>query len=253
MTSLVLNGVTPADFKRRALPLVDLELPPPGCVHLWFLDFSELGNPLQGDHQAHPPELNIRQLRALRRFYLRLLLGAYLDLPGKNVEISRLVKGKPVLAGAAGETGVDFSMANSPGCCLIGISTQGSIGVDLEEAGRRVHDPARLAMRYFSADEAHAITAMGSGLIERSFLFTWACKEALVKAAGHGIANQLNRFSVSCDPTAAPRVLSMKDDDPDAWRLALVHPAAGRVGVVALRQRSLEIRPFRLCAHSQEP
>jgi 4'-phosphopantetheinyl transferase len=236
----------PAEFKHRSLPLGDLEIPAPGVVDLWFLDFARLGNPLQGEHQAHAPVLNARQSRALRRFYMRLLLGSYLGMPGKDIEISRRVKGKPILAGQAGEFGVDFSNANSPGCCLIGICGGGHIGVDLEIHGRAVGDPVRLARRYFSPVEAEAIEALGPERTDEAFLHTWACKEAVVKAAGHGIANQLNRFTVSCDPREEPRILSMQDDDPAAWSLALVRPTESRIGAVALRQPGMVIRCFAL-------
>jgi 4'-phosphopantetheinyl transferase len=242
------NGAGPSVFKRRSLPLGKLAIPPPGTVHLWFLDFDRLGNPLQGDEQAPASTLNARQARALRRFYLRLLLGAYLGVPGKDVEIARRVSGKPVLAGAAAGSGLDFSNANSPGCCLVGIAAGAPVGVDLEVAGRRVQDPLSLARRYFSAAEAREMAALAPERLDEAFLRAWACKEAVVKAAGHGIANRLNRFSVSCVPGEPPAVRSMDDDDPGAWRLAMVQPSERHVGSIALRQTALSLEAFRLDA-----
>ena len=85
-------------FVRKYLPLGALELPPAGTVHLWFLDLRKLSSPL-GLVENNPdyPSLNPRHERTIRRFYLRLLLGAYLGLPGKDVMILRKVNGKPVL------------------------------------------------------------------------------------------------------------------------------------------------------------
>jgi 4'-phosphopantetheinyl transferase len=228
------------------MPVRRLVVPNPGSVHLWFLDLQELGNPLDPDDRARAPHWSPRQRRALRRFYLRLLLGAYLGLPGKDVVISRLVKGKPVLTGAAARERLDFSVANSGGCCLVALASAGLVGVDLELAGRTVGDPLKLAGRYFSPAEAAALAALDRRQVAQAFLHAWACKEALVKAAGHGIANQLDRFTVSCDPAAPPRVLAMQDDDPEAWRLAVVRPSTRHVGAVALRSAVLEIEPFRL-------
>jgi len=237
----------PTDFKRRTLPLGQLRLPAPGTVHLWYLDLAELGNPLHRDAgKATRLDQSPRQQRTLRRFYLRLLLGAYLGLPGKDVKISRLIKGKPVLAGMGDPPPLDFSMANSDGCCLVGVTREGLLGVDLEREGRRVDAPARLAARYFSPDEARALGGLEPADADRAFLHTWACKEALVKAAGHGIADQLHRFAVSCDPGVPARVLSMLDDDPAAWRLAMVRPSGRHLGAVALRQPGLAIAAFRL-------
>jgi len=76
------------------------------------------------------PRARLASQRTLRRFYLRLLLGAYLGVPGKEIAISRQVKGKPVLRGRARRR-LDFSMANSDGCCLIGICSDGLVGVDV--------------------------------------------------------------------------------------------------------------------------
>jgi 4'-phosphopantetheinyl transferase len=193
-----------------------------------------------------PAELTPRQERTIRRFYLRLLLGAYLHLPGKDVTVLRQVRGKPVLDDGVHQQTMDFSIAGSNACCLIGVSTAGLIGVDLEDAKRRTGKPLALARRYFSEREAGAIGSLDAEDIDRAFLHTWACKEAVVKAAGHGIANQLCRFSVSTDPAAPPVMEHMLDDDPGAWRLAVVRPSKGQVGAVALRYEAMSIEGFTL-------
>ena len=190
----------------------------------------------------------MRQQRTLRRFYLRLLLGAYLGVPGKDVHISRLVKGKPVLSGIASDRMLDFSISNSDACCLIGICNSGMLGVDMERSGRRTGNPKGLARRYFSAHESAALEALGPEEADRLFLHTWACKEALVKGAGHGIANQLCRFTVSC--ASEPRVLEMEDDDPAAWRLVMVRPSERHIGAVALRHPEISLESFRLVLQS---
>ena len=116
----------------------------------------------------------------------------------------------------------------------------------MERLGRRVGDPVRLAGRYFSKEEANALREVEAGQRDQVFLHTWACKEAMVKGAGHGIANQLNRFTVSCRSDEAPRVVHMMGDDPSAWRLALVHPSEENVAAIALRHPDLKIRACRL-------
>jgi phosphopantetheinyl transferase len=220
--------VKPANFKPYCLPLGELPMPPPGMVHLWFLDLAELGNPL---HQGTGAAAG-------------LLLGAYLGLPGKDVHISRRVKGKPILSGNGGNRGLDFSISNSDGCCLIGVCSAGMLGVDMERSGRQTGDPKGLARRYFSVRESEVIDALGPAEADRVFLRTWACKEALVKGAGHGIANQLCRFTVTCD--AEPRVLDMQDDDPGAWKLVMVQPSERHIGAVAFRHPEIRLEAFRL-------
>jgi 4'-phosphopantetheinyl transferase len=223
-----------------------LQLPAAGTVHLWYLDLVQLGSPLAQANGVGLDNLSPRQERTIRRFYLRLLLGAYLDIPGKEVTVSRMVRGKPVLDANSHGQAVDFSIAGSAGCCLIGVCTEGLVGVDLELEGRCAGDPIGLARRYFSAAEAAALADLDEGDLDRAFLHTWACKEAVVKAAGHGIANQLCRFSVTVEPDADPTVLMMQDDEPEAWRLAIVRPSARHVGAVALRHGDLVIEGFSL-------
>jgi 4'-phosphopantetheinyl transferase len=233
-------------FRPYRLPLNHLDLPAAGTVHLWYLDLAQLGSPLaQGGGEALT-SLSPRQERTIRRFYLRLLLGAYLSLPGKEVVVSRMVRGKPVLNSDNHRQTVDFSIAGSAGCCLIGVCSEGLIGVDLELAGRRTGNPQGLARRYFNDSEARALAAVASDELDRAFLHTWACKEAVVKAAGHGIANQLCRFSVSTDPDSEPCMLEMHDDDPAAWRLAVVRPSRRHLGAVALRHGEMAIETFSL-------
>jgi len=248
MTGMSEILLQPADFRPHSLPLARRPPPRAGIVHLWYLDLARLGNPLdtETDLSAHP--FTARQARALRRFYLRLLLGAYLGMPGKDVEISRLIKGKPVLAGPAADSGLEFSMSHSDGCVLIGICSSGAIGVDLEQAGRRAAEPLGLARRYFSAFEADVLATLDAGELDLAFIRTWALKEAVVKAMGHGIAGQLHRFSVSCQPGQTVRVHSMEDDDSKAWRLALAQPSGRHVAAVALRYPELRIEAFRLAS-----
>lgn len=228
------------------LPLRELPLPGAGQVHLWFLDLVRLGSPLQPGHDVNPNDFPPRMQRTLRRFYLRLLLGAYLGIAGKDVVISRAVRGKPKLDRSVHKPVLDFSTANSRGCCLVGISAHGLVGVDLEPANRRAGRPMAVARRYFSEREASELSTMEEGLQDRAFLHTWACKEAVVKAAGHGIANRLYRFSVDVHPDRPPRIVEMLDDDPAAWRLAVFSPVPGHFGAVALRQSVLELKFFRL-------
>jgi 4'-phosphopantetheinyl transferase len=235
-----------SEFSARHLPLRGLEPPSANRVHLWFLDFEKLGSPLQQGGQGVADRASPRLLRTSRRFYLRLLLGAYLGLPGKDVSLHRAERGKPVLDGAVHESGLQFSLAASEACCLFGFSTSGPVGVDLETRARRAHRPLGLARRYFHPDEAQALERIEGRFLDRAFLHTWACKEAVVKAAGHGIANQLCRFVVSVNPGEPADMLHIEGDDPAAWCLAICHPAPTYLGAVAVRQPQLELDCFSL-------
>ena len=132
---------------------------------------------------------------------------------------------------------------------LVGVCTAGQIGVDLEAEGRRAGNPLALVHRYFSAREGEMFATIPDIDVDRAFLHTWACKEAVVKAAGHGIANQLCRFTVSTDPGMPARVLDIEGDMPGKWRLAMVRPNNRSIGAVALRHEGIRIEGYSL-AHS---
>ena len=236
--------IGPDSFSPRQLPLRQLEKPQGDVVHLWHLDFDQLSNPLNSEAGVQSSDLSVFQQRATRRFFLRLLLGAYLGLPGKDIHIGRRIKGRPELDLAQSKGQLDFSVARSNNCYLIGISSGATIGVDLEIAARRAGKPMALAKRYFSEAEITALSLLGE--LHRAFMHTWACKEAIVKASGLGIANQLCRFTVDVNPDNPPSVLEMSDDDCSAWQLAMAEPAQGAIAATAVRQQTVRLEGFNL-------
>jgi 4'-phosphopantetheinyl transferase len=241
----------PADFEPRTIPLRDLRLPEAREIHVWYLDLSELAMFLQAALDGHEDGTGAAsftpgQLMFARRFFLRLLLGCYLGLPGKAVHINRSERGKPVLDATHHDQQLHFSMAKSDDRLLIGISAAHYLGVDLEPARRRARNSLGVASRYFSEAEASALSAMGPHEREHAFLRTWACKEAVVKASGEGIANQLCRFTVETRPDRPAAVLDFEGEPAAAWSLALIVPDPEYVGAIAMRDNRAAIRTYRL-------
>jgi len=239
----------PEAFTARHMPLQTLGLPAPSEVHVWYLVLEQLAGSLRGalgDEQHAGEPFTPGQLRFARRFYLRLLLGAYLGLPGKSVVINRKNRGKPVLDASVHAVPLHFSMAKSEGRLLIGFSTTSYLGVDLEPAERRARNALGVARRYFSPVESAALEALPPGQRDTAFLRAWACKEAVVKASGLGIANQLCRFTVETDLDRLPAVLDFDGEGPDDWSLVLLRPDADFLGAVAAHDAAMKIRAFRL-------
>ena len=118
--------------------------------------------------------------------------------------------------------------------------------MDLEPAQRRAHHALGVAQRYFSAAEAEALASLDPQRVDQAFLRTWACKEAVVKASGEGIANQLCKFTVETDPDRAPGILKFEDDDAGRWSLALVQPDQDFLGAVAAKDGLLSVQAFSL-------
>ena len=246
MVKIKAGIIGPDSFSPRQLPLRSLEKPRGDDVHLWHLDIRQLSNPLNPSASAEPAGQSVFQQRATRRFYLRLLLGAYLGLPGKDVRITRRIKGRPELDSSQTNGELNFNVAWSSGCYLIGVSSGGTIGVDMEMAARQPGNPLALARRYFSQQEIAALSRVNQNDLHQAFMHTWACKEAIVKASGMGIANQLCRFTVNVNPEEPPAILDMPDDDSTAWKLAIAEPSPGAIAAIAVRQQAVRLEGFSL-------
>ena len=242
---------SPGDFTPRAMPLRALDAPAEGSIHLWWLRLSELAGSLKtafdgpGDDGAEA-HFTPGQMKFARRFYLRLLLGAYLGVPGKDVHITRNRRGKPVLDSAIHEVPLHFSMAKSGDRLLLGLSTSHYLGVDLEPVSRKAHNALGVAARYFSKAEYEELQKLRGAHLEAAFLRSWACKEAVVKASGLGIANQLCRFTVVTDIDLKPAVIEFDGKPDPGWWLASLHPEQGYLGAVALDSEVGSVTAFRL-------
>lgn len=243
--------VSPDDFAPRCIPLDQQTRPGAGEAHLWFLDLGSLARPLRGALDGHvgaddPAPFTPGQLRFARRFYLRLLIGAYLGIPGKAVRINRSHRGKPVLDATVHQEDLHFSMARSGECLLVGLADAFHVGVDLEPLERRARKPLAVAQRYFSVAEATTLNGLPAEELDDAFLRVWACKEAVVKASGHGIANQLCRFTVETRPQRRAAVLDFEGQQAADWSLSLLSPASGYLGALAAPVPAVRIRAFRL-------
>lgn len=239
------------------MPLRSLELPAARRIHLWWLSLTELAGTLKtafdgpGDNGGET-EFTSGQLKFARRFYLRLLLGAYLGIPGKDVQITRNRRGKPVLDGSMHDVPLHFSMAKSGDRLLLGLSTSHYLGVDLEPVSRTAHNALGVASRYFSDTEYASLSNLESKQREAAFLRTWACKEAVVKASGLGIANQLSRFTVETSLDHPPAVAEFDGQAESGWWLATLHPEQGFFGAIALKGDVESVEAFRLLPAGEE-
>ncbi|MBT8041510.1 MAG: 4'-phosphopantetheinyl transferase superfamily protein [Xanthomonadales bacterium] len=247
----------PGDFTPCRVPLHGIERPAAGQIHLWFMDLGELAGSLRsalggGEQAEGDAHFSGGQLTFTRRFFLRLLLGAYLGIPGKSIRIVRNRRGKPVLDPKVHPDLLHFSIAKSGAGFLVGLSSNAYLGVDIESAGRRARNALGIARRYFSETEASALAALGADERDAAFLRTWSCKEAVVKSLGLGIANQLCRFSVETDMAKPAAVLAFEEDDPAAWWLQLVRPAEHFVGAIATRSEVSDLAAFRLLRAARE-
>ncbi|MBB4286868.1 4'-phosphopantetheinyl transferase family protein [Roseospira goensis] len=121
------------------------------------------------------------------------------------------------------ETRPRFSLSHTRGLAACAVSLgpwpEGAdLGVDAEWTARSL--PAgRLARRFFHADEASALEAVPRGPRRESLFFTlWTRKEAVLKALGLGIANNLGLYSCVGEPAHLAGSAALVGD-PDCWQL----------------------------------
>jgi 4'-phosphopantetheinyl transferase len=149
----------------------------------------------------------------------RLCTAAAADLlgvPAGHLRLTRVPSGRPVLAsvpdavqaGAAQE--VSVSISHTRGLAAAAVSTCGPVGVDIEPV--RPLPAQRLAIRWFSSEEAAWLAGLPTKQAEESFLALWTQKEAVAKALGTG----LRGGALLHDPVARPGQL---DGEPGVLRL----------------------------------
>lgn len=218
-------------IEHRSLPLGSLPIPDERAVDVWLIRQDRLPLAGLGALAATSEGADTRQLeRVQQRFLLRLLLGAYLDRPGRDVAIDRESAGKPVLAGADARR-LAFSQSHAGAWLAIAVSGGTPVGVDIEPGDRRPRWE-RLARRYFPADDADAVCSEGASGGCRRFLDHWTAREALVKAAGRTLAGNVASIVLGPDPGDRPAALP-RDWPTGAWSLRRLETGPGLVGHVA--------------------
>lgn len=139
--------------------------------------------------------------------------------------------GRPRLPEGAG----DIGWSHSAGRLLMAYTRHGLVGVDVEASGRATQAMA-IARRYFAPDEADALARLDASSRQPAFLRMWCAKEAVLKAAGRGLAFGLDRVAFDV-AQAQPR---MTRCDPglgrvDDWSVHQFAPEAGFIAVLARR------------------
>ncbi len=127
-----------------------------------------------------------------RRSLLRHWIADLLGCTPASVPIVAGAFGKPLLPG----TGLHCSASHADGVALLAVSADHPVGCDIvrEDASLPF---AALVEQVFSPAERRAWHGLSEALRPARFFEIWACKEAIVKAHGCGIALPLARLSIS--------------------------------------------------------
>ncbi len=219
-----------------------------GAVRLWAIALDDAGDPhalesLPADERWRAARIIVPTVR--RRFVqaraaLRRILGRELGVAAHTLAFNYGEHGKPALDGYPR---LHFNLSHSGERALLAISTQGEVGVDLEQLRER---PAvlPLARRFLGEAEAARVAAADGSARDRIFLHYWTRKEAVLKATGRGIGVDTRVIDVGLEQCASrvrvahdPRVLLLCDLDPGAgWVGALcLAPADAATATIRIR------------------
>lgn len=120
---------------------------------------------------------------------LRVLLGKQLSEEPAKIPFAHGPYGKPFVPGSE----LRFNLSDTKDALVIGMATGQEIGVDIETMQRRV-DHLAVSEHYFTPKEVDAIALASDA--KRRFLEFWTRKEAVLKASGVGIMDDLKVLRV---------------------------------------------------------
>ncbi|MDE2400630.1 MAG: 4'-phosphopantetheinyl transferase superfamily protein [Burkholderiales bacterium] len=161
-------------------------------VALWLIDLETMGTTgheriLSAAEQARANRFRFThhaQHYRASHLALRQILGRVTDMEPPALEFREGPHGKPHLRG---RSPWHFNMSHSAGWALIGVSTRGPIGVDLEMV-KPLNDAPLLAQKNFSAGEYAEYQRLPTADQTDAFFRCWTRKEACLKALGSGLS-----------------------------------------------------------------
>lgn len=175
---------------------------------------------LSSDERRRAAAFHFEHLRhryAFAHGVLRLLLGRYANQNPLDLLFSSGDQGKPRLVSAEG---VEFNLSHSDDIALIGVTTGGEIGVDVEKI-RPVDDMQELAQRFFCPAESEDLNSVAAEQRREAFFRCWTRKEAYLKAIGDGLRTPLDSFRVTLRPGESARMLHINGRPEAAGRWSL--------------------------------
>lgn len=225
-------------------------------VRIWRLRLSDLaGDPGETLRSLTVPSEHARARRyrfdADRHRHLagRGLVRAFLSIrygcaPGK-VSINEGPHGKPRLnGGQADEPALRFNIAHTEDVVVAAFSRTHPVGIDVESLNRDT-DVEALAERVFTEAERQRWRTLPDARRGDVFLHVWTCKEAFLKATGHGLQRAPHTVECLLDDE---RVMGLDDakgyqpPSPTAsaarWALRPL-PASGEIVGAVVRKHTL--------------
>jgi len=152
-------------------------------------------NVLAPDERVRAERLRRPSARAqfvATRAALRRILGRRIKVEPAKVEFRIRAGGKPELAGAGAESGWRFNVSHTDGLYLIALALGFEVGIDVERGWNPgVGELAGLVVRHFSPAERTLWESSSESEAMSVLLRIWTRKEAVLKASGLGLVEDL--------------------------------------------------------------
>ncbi len=230
----------------------DLRLPPHE-IHVWSASL-EVGRPRIQDlrrtlsHDEIEKAGRFRYAKDRDRFVvgrglLRAILGRYLNERPEHLQFCYGPYGKPALVAQREGDGIHFNVSHSQDQVLYAFAQGRRVGIDLEYV-RHLPESGDIVERYFSSRERSVFRALAPDARVEAFYRGWTCKEAYIKATGHGFEIAPDRFDVAIAPGEPARLVNVSADPAEArrWSLYELLPTAGYIGALAAEGQDWHLR-----------
>ena len=213
------------------------------AIHLWQLDLDRPSEPLptlaalldpQEQQRAQRFHFPVhRQRYVVRKAMLRQILARYLAVDAAAIAFVEDDLGKPRLADSSAERGICFNTSHCEGRSVCAMIRDRSIGVDLETFSRsRDFEWPQMSQQFAHPREQNYLRALPTQTRAQAYLRLWTLKEALVKARGQGLSQDLRDLELTS--VLAEAGGGWTDASGHIWRFHVLEPDGTAVVSVAV-------------------
>jgi 4'-phosphopantetheinyl transferase len=163
--------------------------------------------------QASRFKFPIHRLRYIAAHHqLRHILSFCIGIPANEITFGYSEHRKPHITNTVA-TQYQFNISHSDNRAVYAIGLNYPLGIDIEKVRNKCN--MDIADRFFSETERDALSKLNGKELERSFYRVWSRKEAIIKATGKGLSQQLSSFSVAV--TDVPETIIV---DNQEWKIS---------------------------------
>jgi 4'-phosphopantetheinyl transferase len=217
-------------------------------AHLWFVwpdsitddgllrEYRCLLSEEERGNEARFAFARDRHLYLVSRALVRTVLSRYTNIPARELTFARNRYGRPELCLPPSYAPLRFNLTHTHGlaACVVAVDMQ--IGVDVEDAARRV-SPMSLAARCLAPAEIEDLRSLADPDRGRRFFEYWTLKESYIKARGLGFSLPLKQFSFDLKNGAIGASFDAAlADDPAEWQFGLYEPRPGYIVATSIRR-----------------